>query len=44
MSPDEVQNLAQFKTGETVSYSAIGAGMQRVLDEVKQNGDMRADL
>ncbi|QOY85298.1 POTRA domain-containing protein [Paludibaculum fermentans] len=42
ISPEEVQNLAQFKTGETVSYSVIGAGMQRILDEVKQTGYMRA--
>lgn len=42
MSAEEIQNLAQFKRGETVSYSEIGAGMKRILDQIKETGYMRA--
>lgn len=42
MSDEEVQNLGVFKAGETISYSEIGKGMQRILDSIKETGYMRA--
>ena len=42
LSPDEIQNLGLFKEGETVSYSEIGKGMIRIMDELKSTGYMTA--
>lgn len=42
LSEDEIQELGQFKTGETAAMSEIGKGILRVLDRLKEQGHMKA--
>lgn len=42
LSDQDLKDAGQFKTGETVSYSEIGKGMNRILDQLKGGGYMKA--
>ncbi len=42
LPPEDIQEQGQFKTGETVSFSEIGKGIIRILDQMKQEGYMKA--
>ncbi len=42
LPPEDIQEQGQFKTGETVSFSEIGKGMERVLNQLRQEGYMKA--
>lgn len=42
LPPEDIQEQGQFKTGETVSFSEIGKGVTRILDQMKQEGYMKA--
>ncbi len=42
LSPQELKDEGQFKTGETVNFSEIGKGMQRIIDHLKSTGYMNA--
>lgn len=42
LAEQEWRDLGQFKTGETVSYSDIGKGMDRILERLKGGGYMKA--
>jgi outer membrane protein assembly factor BamA len=42
LSEQDLKDAGQFKTGETVSFSAVGLGMARILDLLKAGGHMRA--
>lgn len=42
LSEGGLRDAGQFKTGETVSYSEIGKGLNRILDQLKGKGYMKA--
>lgn len=42
LSEQDLKDAGQFKTGETVSYSEIGKGLNRILDQMKGAGYMKA--
>jgi len=42
LSPQDLKDDGQFKTGETVNFSEIGKGMNRILDHLKAGGYMNA--
>ncbi len=41
-SEEEIQEIGQFKIGETAGMSEIGKGILRVLDRLKEKGHMKA--
>lgn len=41
-SEEEIQEIGQFKAGETVSMSEVGKGILRVLERLKEKGHMKA--
>ncbi len=42
LSEQDLKDAGQFKTGQTVNYSEIGKGLNRITDELKANGYMKA--
>ncbi len=42
LAEQDLKDAGQFKTGETVNYSEIGKGMNRILDQLKSSGYMKA--
>lgn len=42
LPPEDIQEQGQFKTGEVVSFSDIAKGLIRVMDQLKQEGYMKA--
>lgn len=42
LSDEEIQEIGQFKIGETAEMSEIGKGVLRVLDRLKEKGHMKA--
>ena len=42
LPPEDIQEQGQFKTGELVSFSELGKGIIRVLDQLKQEGFIKA--
>ena len=42
LPPEDIQEQGQFKTGEVVSFSDIGRELIRVMDQLKQEGYMKA--
>ncbi|MBI5086839.1 MAG: hypothetical protein HZB13_19860 [Acidobacteria bacterium] len=42
LSEQDLMDEGQFKTGETVNFSEIGRGLNRILDRLKEGGYMKA--
>jgi outer membrane protein assembly factor BamA len=42
LSDGEIENDGQFKTDQTVNYSELGKGMQRILEHIRERGYMKA--
>ncbi|MBI4889180.1 MAG: hypothetical protein HY821_01060 [Acidobacteria bacterium] len=42
LSEQDLKDAGQFKTGQTVNYSDIGKGLNRITDQLKANGFMKA--
>lgn len=41
-SAEEIQEIGQFRTGETAAMSDIGQGVERILDRLREKGHMKA--
>jgi len=42
LSDRDIENEGQFKLDQTVNYSELGKGMNRILDRIKEQGYMKA--